>query len=281
MKVQNMNYFKWSALALMLAALAGCASLFAHPGVKQAGSIVDYLYPDARQAPRMQAGVTRLRPPVRVGIAFVPGGGWGGGLPEAEKMKLLERVKAAFSSQDYIASIEVIPTQYLRPKGGFANLDQVARMFNVEVVALLSYDQIQFNDSNALSVLYWTIIGAYLIEGDKFDIQTMVDAAVFDVKSRTLLFRAPGTSQVKGSATLAGFGERARKGQADGYAQAVGQLIPQLQAELARFRERIKSDASITVENKAGYSGGGSLDYLSLLMAFVLFALGWRRRRAP
>ncbi|MGE5465941.1 MAG: rhombotarget lipoprotein, partial [Ignavibacteria bacterium] len=176
--------------------LAGCASWFPQGGVKQAGSIVDYLYPDAKEPPQMQPSVTYLRPPVRVGIAFVPGGGWGAGLPEPEKAKLLERVKASFAQYGYIGSIEVIPTQYLRPKGGFANLEQVARMFNVEVVALLSYDQVQFNDTNALSVLYWTIIGAYIIHGDQYDIQTMVDASVFDVRSRKLLFRAPGTSQI-------------------------------------------------------------------------------------
>ena len=274
-----MKYFKCLVVALLLAALAGCASMFSHGSVKQAGSIVDYLYPDAKQAPNLQPTVTRLRPPVRVGIAFVPGGDWGGGLPDAEKLKLLERVKASFSKQDYIGGIEVIPTQYLRAKGGFANLDQVARMFNVEVVALLSYDQIQFNDTNALSVLYWTIIGAYVIEGDKFDIQTIVDAAVFDVRSRTLLFRAPGSSQVKGNATLVGFSERARKGQTEGYAQAVEQLIPQLQSELGKFRERIKSDASFTVENKPGYRGGGALGWPGLALAGVLAVLACRRRR--
>ena len=100
---------------------------------------------------------------------------------EAAKAKLLERVKASFAQYDFIGNIELIPSQYLRPKGGFDNLEQVARMFNVEVMALLSYDQVQFDDSNALSVLYWTIIGAYIVHGDQYDIQTMLDASVFDL----------------------------------------------------------------------------------------------------
>lgn len=261
-------------------ALAGCASWFPQTGVKQAGSIVDYLYPDAKEAPQLKPSVTTLRPPVRVGIAFVPGGGFGAGLPEADKTKLLEGVKAAFAQYGFIGNIEVIPTQYLRAKGGFENLDQVARMFNVEVMALLSYDQVQFNDSNALSVLYWTVIGAYVIHGDQYDIQTMVDASVFDVRSRKLLFRAPGTSQIKGSASLAGFSERSRAARLEGYNKAVTELTPRLQAELDGFKERIKTDASYKVENKPGYSGGGDLGWLSVLVAFVLGAAAyWTRRR--
>lgn len=275
-----MKLFKCLLLVLAVLSLSSCASWHGNSGAKQTGSIVDYLYPKAKEPPAMQASVTRLRPPVRVGVAFVPGGQWGAGLPETEKLKLLERVKSSFSKHAYIGNIEIIPTQYLRPGGGFANLEQVARMFNVEVVALLSYDQVQFNDSNALSVLYWTIIGAYVIKGDKYDIQTMVDASVFDVASRKLLFRAPGTSQVKGNATLVGFGEQSRMAKVDGYQQAVDQLVPQLQAQLDGFRERIKTDADFKVENKAGYSGGGSFGWLGGLMALALALLGYGKRRA-
>jgi rhombotail lipoprotein len=265
-------------LVLMLL-IAGCASWVPGGGVKQAGSVVDYLYPDAKEPPQMQPSVTYLRPPVRVGIAFVPGGASGAGLPEPEKAKLLERVKNAFAQYGYIGSIDVIPTQYLRPKGGFANLEQVARMFNVEVVALVSYDQVQFNDTNALSVLYWTIVGAYIIHGDQYDVQTMVDASVFDVRSHKLLFRAPGTSQIKGSASLAGFSERSRAARVEGFNKAVEELIPQLQFQLQNFKERIKSDAAFQVQNKPGYSGGGDLGWLSVLIALSLSGIAYRARR--
>lgn len=276
-----MRFFHYTLLALLLAALAGCASMFSRQGARQAGSIVDYLYPDAREAPNMQPSVTYLRPPVRVGIAFVPGTGYGAGLSEADKTRLLERVRTSFSQYNYIGDIQIIPSNYLRQRGGFANLDQVASMFNVEVVALVSYDQVRFNDTNALAVLYWTIVGAYVIKGDKYDIQTLVDAAVFDVRSRKLLFRAPGTSQVKGSATMAGYSEQSRAAQAQGYQQAVDQLIPQLQAELAGFKERVKSDAHFKVVNKDGYKGGGSVGWLAALAALAALVFGRARRRAP
>ena len=277
-----MRLLKTLILFFAAAALAGCASWNGSHGSKQTGSIVDYLYPDAKEAPAMTPTVTRLRPPVRVGIAFVPGAGWGSGLPEAQKIKLLERVKESFSKHPYIGKIEIIPSQYMRAKGGFTNLEQVSRMFDVEVVALLSYDQVRFADNNALSVLYWTIIGAYIIHGDQYDVQTMLDASVFDVQSRKLLFRAPGTSQIKGSATMVSLGEKSRAAQIDGYNAAVDQLIPQLQTELDNFRERIKNDASFNVENKAGYKGGGDTGWIGLVFAALLGGVAYavRRRRA-
>jgi len=260
--------------------LAGCATLFRPQQEHRAASAVDYLYPNASEAPQLQPGTTTLRPPVRVGIAFVPGGQWESGASEQSKRLLLERVKAAFGQYAYIGSIEVIPSNYLHARGGFDNLDQVARLFNVEIVALLSYDQVQFNDTRAAAVLYWTIVGAYVIRGDKYDVQTLVDASVFDVASRKLLFRAPGSSRVKGSGTLASFSERARHAQDAGYAKAVDDLIPQLKTAMDDFRERSKHDAQVKVENKAGYSGGGDLGGFGLLIAGALIVLAHAQRKS-
>jgi rhombotail lipoprotein len=157
-------------------------------------------------------------------------------------------------------------------------------MFNVDVIALVSYDQIRFNDTNRLAVLYWTVVGAYLIKGDQYDVQTMVDAAVFDVRSRKLLFRAPGTSQVKGSSTLAGYSKEVRGAQSDGYAQAVEQMIPQLQAQLASFKERAKSDPGILIDRSDYRSkhGGGERGAGGFGWAMALLLAGaalWTGRR--
>lgn len=277
-----MRLLCYTLAALMLAALAGCASMFGggYSGARQAGSIVDYLYPNAKEPPAMRQTVTTLRPPVRVGIAFAPTSSYAsGGLSEAEKTRLLERVRNAFSEYRFIGNIEIIPSTYLRPRGGFDNLEQAARMFNVDVVALVSYDQVRFNDTNQLAVLYWTIVGAYIVKGDKYDVQTLLDAAVFDVKSRKLLFRAPGTSQVKGTATMAGFSEKSRAAQEEGYRQAVDQLIPNLKDALADFRERIKSDHDVKVANREGYKGGGSVGWLAALAALAALFIGRARRR--
>lgn len=257
---------------------SGCASWFPQAQQKQSGSVVDYLYGDKAGQEAMKPEVATLKLPVRVGIAFVPSQSWGVHVPEAEQMNMLNKVKASFSQHDFVGSIEIIPNAYLRPKGGFANLDQAARMFNVDVVALLSYDQIQFNDSNALSVLYWTIIGAYVVRGDQYDVHTMLEATVFDVPSRKLLFRAPGVSNVKGGATMASFSERSRAARLEGYNLALDQLIPNLQKELEGFRQRVKTDTSVRIEHRPGYSGGGDAGWL-ILVAGLILAVAARRAR--
>jgi rhombotail lipoprotein len=64
----------------------------------------------------------------------------------------------------------------------------------------------------------------------------------------------------------------------EGYNKAVEQLIPQLQTELAHFKERIKTDASIKVQDKPGYSGGGGLGVGTLLMALLFAWVAYARR---
>jgi rhombotail lipoprotein len=204
----------------------------------------------------MEPGIALLRPPVRVGLAFVPADIKARSLPEAEKMKLLARTKAAFATQPYVGAIEIIPTQYLRTGGGFDNLQQVSRLFNVDIMALVSYDQVHFTDTNSLAFLYWTIVGAYVVNGNEFDIKTMLDISVFDVASRKLLFRAPGTSQINGGSNWANYSERARSAQIDGYQKAVDQLIPQLNTEIESFRTRIKAAADVKMEPQPGYKVG-------------------------
>lgn len=266
--------------AVILAALipTGCATWFDSANRAQRASVVDYLYPK-EEKPLLAPSTPELRLPLRVGIAFVPGDNYAN-LPEAERTALLKKVQQAFSNRPYIGGIEVIPTSYLRPRGGFDNLQQAARMFNVDVVALLSYDQVQFSDSNKLSIFYWTIVGGYFVNGSQYDVNTLVDASVFDVTSRRLLFRAPGTSQIKGSSPLVKFGEASREARSEGYRQAIDQLIPQLDRELENFKLRVKEEKAARIVEKPGYHGGGAIDLaaLGLFGAAAAYALHRQRR---
>ena len=268
-------------LATLVAATliaTGCATWFDPPQKTHRASVVDYLYPKDER-PALKPTVPELHLPLRVGIAFVPGN-LSGDLPEVERNNLLNRVKNAFANRPYIAGIEVIPTTYLRSGGGFGNLEQAARMFNVDVVVLLSYDQMQFSDNNRLSVFYWTIVGGYLVNGSQYDVSTLVDASVFDVASRQLLFRAPGTSQLKGSSPLVKFGEASREARTEGYRQAVDALIPQLDAQLEAFRQRVKEQNAARIIHTSSRSGGdGGLASLGLFGATAAVAI-YRRRAA-
>ncbi len=133
---------------LLCLALAGCTTPRSHTST----SAVDYLYPNAKE-PLAATGVPVLSLPLRVGIAFVPGtmGNANLALTEVRKNEVLDEVASHFRKLPFVKSIEIIPTAYLRPRGSFANLDQIRTMYGVDVVALVSYDQTQFTDQGLLS----------------------------------------------------------------------------------------------------------------------------------
>jgi rhombotail lipoprotein len=115
-------------------------------------------------------------------------------------------------------------------------------------------------------------------------VQTLVDTAVFDIPTRTLLFRAPGIDKVTKDATLIGTPEQVRKTQEESFARAMDQMTGNLQKELDVFRQRIASEgaAKVVHAGSAGPGGSGSVDGLVVCALTLLVALGyWRTRRRP
>lgn len=253
-----------------------------------AASVVDFLYPNTKD-PVVTPGTPVLTLPLRVGIAFVPGKGYGysssAGLTEIQKMELMKQVADHFKKYAYVKEIEVIPSPYLRPKGSFANLDQLRTMYGVDVMALISYDQVQFTDQDFLSLTYWTIVGAYIVPGEKNDTHTMLDTVVFDVKSRKLLFRAPGVNHIKGRATPANLSEQLRLDSTAGFDASAKEMIVNLDQQLALFKDKVKERPEeykvVRTPEYVSRTGGGSIDeFVLALLAVMGSGFLWMRRRA-
>jgi rhombotail lipoprotein len=102
----------------------------------------------------------------------------------------------------------------------------------------------------------------------------MVDAAVFDIASRKLLFRAPGLSHVDGTATPVNLSEQLRLDSSEGLRLASDDLVVKLRAELARFQERVQAaPEEYVIEHEPGYAGGASTGGAFALSVLVLGAL--------
>jgi rhombotail lipoprotein len=186
-------------------------------------------------------------------------------------MDLMQEVANHFKKYPYVKDIELIPSAYLTTHGSFANLDQLRSMYGIDVVVLLSYDQVQFTDEGMLSFTYWTIIGAYVVPGERNDTHTMLDAVVYDIKSRKMLFRAPGTHHIKGKSTLVNLSEKLRANSEEGFNEAAKSMITNLDQQLGVFEVKVKErPEEYQVVKTSGYSGGGSLDLLALLMVLGL-----------
>lgn len=239
--------------------LCACESTSTH---RRAG-MVDYLYPEG--APATQPTDVAIDLPVRVGIAFVPETQtpYSAGIDVSERQRLLDRVVQAFSGLEEVEGIEVVPPSFVNPKGGFRNLDQLKSMFGIDLIVLVSYDQTQFEELTKASITYWTIAGAYLVPGNVNDTYTLVEAAIFDIPSRALLFNASGEGRVEGKATAVDSARSKRLNSVESFEIAMADMTQKLGTALEAFREQAKTGTvrgpgtpAISV-TEAGVSGGG------------------------
>ncbi len=276
---------------LIPAAALLCVACVARQQVVRS-SALDFLYPEGAES--VPAADVRLQLPVRVGLAFSP---YAGREPISEdrRQALLLRIAEAFEEREVIASMEVIPTTYLSPRGGFENLDRLKVAFGVDLIVLLSYEQTQFSETTRKSIAYWTIVGAYVVKGEKNETRTILEAVVYDIPSRALLFRAAGDSSSTGSSTPIDTERMLRLDAEKGFEAAAEDLIVNLEQALEVFEEQAKSGtvrgvgtpeirlvdasgASLGPEGEGGF--GGAFGILDLLLLLALGAAAWAAARA-
>ena len=273
-----------ASLALLVGLSFGCAGFYGSHDTRRQSSTAEFLYSKGKDL-KQRPTIPHMTLPISVGIAFVPESEErrrrGYSIAEADKRDLLEQVAAQFRELPYVSRIEIIPSAYLQPGGGFRNLDQISAMHDVDVIALTAFDQAQHSDEGLLSITYLTVVGAYVMPGEKNDTSTMLDTAVYHVPSRKLLFRAPGTSRVKGRSTLINADAERRKDSAEGFAVANEEMTANLKIELDRFNLRLKQEPEqYVISHKPGYKGGGATGpAMAALLTGALAVAQWRRKR--
>jgi rhombotail lipoprotein len=180
-----------------------------------------------------------------------------------------------------VQSTEIIPTTYLRPGGGFENLDQLRAMMGLDVVALIAYDQAQTSNETEAGLAYWTIVGAYIVPAQRNSTHTLMEAVVYDIASRSLLFRAPGTSTIKDHSTLFRAEYFLQEASAKSIAEASAQMTTNLAQELELFKVRAKEEPqNVRIEHKPGYTGAGDLGgWFAALFAMLLLGARFASRR--
>ncbi len=272
--------FKIIVSFILFISLSGCSQFVSKKSGRNtiSSSLVDFLYPNKDSRVKHQEEIPVLNLPVKVGIAFLPSQNWrGGNISETNKLKLLNKVKASFGKYRFIDSITIIPSVYLRqPSGrgisGFDTVDRIARLNDIDVMALVSYDQVTQSRQNNASLLYWTIVGMYIIPGNENNIQTFVDTAVFDVRSRKMLLRAPGISSLNKRSTAIGVDSVMAQKSLQGFNIAFDDMIKNLDSELSRFKARVKEGKSVKIQHQQGYSSGGGIN-LFFLVFLALFGI--------
>jgi len=263
-----MRFALISLLAALVLLLSGCAT---PETIQRRSSLSAYLGAKATPPAEPPAGPVKLQLPLRLGIAFVPAetgsrqgtmvaGSAALALDPVQEQALHQQVATLFGQKPWTLSFKTIPALYLKRGGGFEDLDQVARSFGVDVIALVSVDQVQFSSPRWYAWTYWTLVGAYVIKGDKNDTTTLVDAAVYHVPSRTFLFRAAGVGTVKGGSTWSSREEAFRSQSRESLTMAMGHLSPSLDQGVTEFKRDILTGTrkDIVLLDRAGHLLGSA-----------------------
>ena len=261
-----------------LICLVSCSSMMGYQSHKNtiSSSLMDFLYPKSDKSAATditfkQTITPTLKLPATIGLAFVPTNNpRDNELHPEQQIKLLQSVKQSFIQHDFIDRIEIIHSIYLSGGQGFESLEQVARLHSVDLMALVSYDQVSQSTENNAALLYLSIVGLYMIPGNENSVQTFVDTAIFDVKSRQLLLRAPGLNKITKTTTAVGIESTLNKKSQQGFELAVADMTINLDKELERFKTRVKEEKIANIEIRAGYSGGGSMGLVILFFTTLL-----------
>jgi rhombotail lipoprotein len=272
--------------ALLSLAVSGCGVLqqaicdpHCHSEAGISSSLVEFLYPNNSKPP-LQDAVPELRLPLRVGLAFLPARGEAP-LDEAHQQQLLERIRQRFSVRPFVSEIVLIPDYYLASQRGFQGLEGVQRLYGVDLMALVSYDQALHESNTRWSLGYLTIAGAFVLNGDRHDISTLVDLAVVDPGSRSLVLRAGGTDVRHGTSTLVNEEVESRAAQIASFSAATDQMIDHFDAALDRFQSDVRAGkANVRVVHKSNAAGGGGVLGWSWIVLLLPLALLRAARRA-
>ncbi|HVT02682.1 MAG TPA: rhombotarget lipoprotein [Thermoanaerobaculia bacterium] len=270
-------------LVLVTLFLGGCSS---SRQLRRRSNLMSYLSQDNSESLRQTSSDVRLQLPLRIGIAFVPSEiatGSDSLLPPDAEKRLTDIVRKSFAGRDWVSQIVTIPSNYLVSRGGFENLEQVARLMDVDVIALVSVDQLQVSDPRSFSFLYISVIGAYTLPLDRNETRTLIDAAVFHVPSRTFLLRAPGVSRITGNSTAVTVDASLREKSRRGFEAAMKDLAKNLDAEVGQFKESVASgerkDVDVYTSRGESVRSGGALGWWDALVAAFVAMAALRMRR--
>jgi len=283
---RNLRKTKLLTMAALSLALGGCAWMDNVRGhsAQTSTPLVDFLYLDGK-VPEQDAQ-PELHLPIRVGVSFLPSANGPRFQPGAsERAKVLTAVREHFKSLPYVSEIVIIPDYYLHSGkgGGLAQIEQLSRLYHIDLFALVSYDQIQNSYQNDRALAYWTIVGAYLVRGDRNETHTLLDMAVIDPRSHALVMRAGGTSALKGNVTGVEAEHHSVAQSTRGFELATGQLITNFSRELTDFEQRVREGTApvkVVRQSAKGGGGGGALDPMLLALMLALLAMTtWTKTR--
>jgi rhombotail lipoprotein len=283
--MRNIRLVTVVALAVSLTGCAGLYEGYEGRHHEASSSLVGFLY-GSKDVPPVDAEV-QLQLPIRVGVSFLPANGSAAPSP-VDRDRVLAAIRENFKSLPYVSEIVPIPDYYLRAGqgDGLTQIEQLSRLHRLDLFALVSYDQITDSSMNKSSLAYLTIVGAYFVRGDRHETHTLLDLAVVDPNTRSLVLRSGGTSSLGGNTTLVEADHHETAQRSRGFELATASLVDNFKRELVDFEARVKAGTApvkVSRRSSGGGGGGGAIDPTLLLFLLVFSLRGarkWQLRRA-
>lgn len=275
-----------ASIALVSLSLSGCSLIWNMATLNRhdhaSSTLVGFLYENGEAPPSDET--PQLQVPLRVGLSFLPTDPRSNDAPSAaEREQVLSAVRERFRSLPYVTEIVIVPDYYLHTgrSDGLLQLEQLSKLYKLDLYALVSYDQVVENSLNARSLSYFTIVGAFVMRGDHHETHTLIDLAVVDPHSRALVLRAAGTSRASGSATMVDSEAKEMRLRRRGLELASAELLENFARELTDFEARVRDGtAPVRVVKRDRIGGGtGALDPALLLFLLGVAWIGQRKWR--
>lgn len=242
---------------------AGCACGVNAYTIQRQSNLGTFLF--GGNEPSRPAQKVPLTLPARVGVTFAPGDPASANIPETTKKEVIESVRSQLAKHTkYVAAAFSIPPTYLIPKGGVSNLEEIARQFDVDVIVILGANQFQKHERNPLAAFMdITIIGAFIIPGNTVDTSTVLEAAIYHVPSRALIFRTDGVDEKSSRSTGVGSSQAAQNDAVSSIEEASKKLVVSIGQALVGFEKFDVSKAAEIrpIANSSDKDGGEQRNY--------------------
>jgi rhombotail lipoprotein len=234
------------ACALLALLVAGC-TLVGDPDRKplekdrvQSTPLAEFLY-QGKQAPADDGRATLLLP-VRIGLGFLaaPNETTGQVPTREQRIATLESVRESLRSLPWVSEVAIVPEYYLGSQNGagFEKLGGLARQFDFDLVALVSYDQAIYEFQNMRSVGLVTLVGRV----NKVNIDqalTVIELALVEPGSRSVVMRVAAGDKFGDTTTLLDDWRSQSRVRRVSFDRANGVFLATLRKELPALRERV------------------------------------------
>lgn len=233
-----------TALALLV---SGC-TLVQDPGEKpqpvasaRSTPLGEFLY-QGKQVPH-DDGRAALLLPIRIGLGFLaPTDDSTGKIPTlAQRDATIESVRESLRSLPYVSEVSIVPAYYFgnQPGVGFEKLRDMAKRFDFDLVALVSYQQTMYEFQNMRALGLITMIGKDFYKVDVDQALTVIELALIEPETRAVVMRIAAGDKFGDTTTLLDDWRSQSHVRKVSFDRADDLFVDALRAELPKLRERV------------------------------------------